>query len=191
MKSIKNIVTDLETSKALQKAGIKYDTVWVWIYTTDESPASLVTIERFNELKEHSDFDNKKGFFRFCNAFTAGEMMQVLPFRMHAYTDYLGDKHFTNLCLIKRLGVKYIAGYGKRSPSQTLPVVQTRGVFMKRKILSAIASLVINIILVFVFSFLHSLVLKKYLSFEQVFLGYISAFFIYHFINIVRLVEKE
>jgi hypothetical protein len=108
MKNIEALVTDLETSKQLQEAGIDFGaTAFVWQITIWEK-------DKPNQYELILRKDANKNLMRYnIPAFTAGELMQVLPFRMHAYTDYLGDKHFTNLCLIKRLGVKYIAGYDK------------------------------------------------------------------------------
>lgn len=71
MKNIEALVTDLETSKQLQEAGIEYETAFVWVLYDSGAVLEL------NKEDIKTDFKDK-----IIPAFTVGEMMQVLPCRI-------------------------------------------------------------------------------------------------------------
>jgi len=102
MKNIENLVTDLETSKALQEAGIKYDTAFVWVQ-------SYLT-------KEWELTENSPQFRRPIPAFTAGDIMQVLPDRIERN----GEEYFLKISKLTYktafYEVMYISSEDKANP---------------------------------------------------------------------------
>jgi len=70
MKNIENLVTDLETSKAPQEAGIKYDTAFV--YAQRQIGDYILVLAR--------DVTQLCGVKKTIPAFTAGELMLILPY---------------------------------------------------------------------------------------------------------------
>lgn len=97
MKNIEALVTDLETSKQLQEAGIKYDTAFVWAkYSTDYTTlkSELILRDDLKRFIKELALNNHT----VIPAFTAGELMQVLPEKIDdaefvMYSNFCGYKY--------------------------------------------------------------------------------------------------
>lgn len=82
MKNIEALVTDLETSKALQEAGIDFgETVFVWDKVHNDKKGWFMTVCHSSGYvwKTKKQFDAICKRLNLIPAFTAGELMQVLP----------------------------------------------------------------------------------------------------------------
>jgi len=102
MKNIEALVTDLETSKQLQEAGIKYETAFVWVKNCGLNDKWTLSIRSDDVLKKYAKY-------QIIPTYTAGELMQVLPESIEK--ESIEKDNFIYDLQLSKYGGDYVANY--------------------------------------------------------------------------------